>query len=236
MRSASGSEQNSVDEHPSRQHPRARNERAVHCGEQSEPQDRAPTNGRGDVSFCRRFLPTSRRLVVQKGAAEGSKPPSVRSGIRLSTRRGLRATNERRACTGEDSPFHRSHSIGVLRVSFLPSRVGSRASSLRSGRVVAVPVPAVSRSGRVSSRLPGRWGDFPRHRGPTPGKAVAGLPLPSAHLPPPTLNTLDRATGPIGVGWGTRNPTTKRSGSAAIDSKSRRRSRPSTRTTAAPST
>lgn len=31
---------------------------------------------------------------------------------------------------------------------------------------------------------------------------MAGLPLPSAHLPPPTLNTLDRATGPIGVGWG----------------------------------
>ena len=39
--------------------------------------------------------PASRRLVV-RSVAEGSKPPSVRPGIRLSARRGVRATNRGR--------------------------------------------------------------------------------------------------------------------------------------------
>ena len=111
------------------------------------------------------------------------------------SRRPVQATFGVVTCTGEDSPFHRYSAVALTGanapdcnpvaaipprsprwVNSVPSRVSSRTSSVARSRVVAVPVPAVSRSGRVPSRLPGRWGDFPHAR--RSALAEAGLPLP----------------------------------------------------------
>ena len=136
--------------------------------------------------------------------AEGSKPPSVRSSIRLSVRTIRRATLAVRTCTGEDSPFQPFSPVGVaanaatrgdggavpcLRwVNFpllrrrLPFARGSHTSSVGERGLVSVPEPAVSHPGFAPGHLPDRWGDFPhvsRGYGEYPGRDTeAGLPLP----------------------------------------------------------
>jgi len=150
--------------------------------------------------------------------AEGSKPPSVRPGIRLCVHivSGLPFVW---TCTGEDSPFHPFSTPMPRWVTspFLvrPRRVTSRSSSVRVraradesaraeravwpahtssvGRrgLVSVPVPAVSRSGLAPGHLPDGGGTFLVSRtGRSPQDTGAGLPLPS-----PTTRAIIKTIG-----------------------------------------
>ncbi len=92
----------------------------------------------------------------------GRKPPSVLSGIRLSTHGVCPGYHQPRACTGEDSPFHPFSPFDPRWVSVPSLPQASHTSSVRERGLVSVPVPAISRPGLAPGHLPGRWGDFPR--------------------------------------------------------------------------
>jgi hypothetical protein len=125
-----------------------------------------------------------RRRSQNRNELEGSKPPSVRPGIRLSVRaaplgwfglpraHGLAPAGISRSIDPLPSAWRRHAGSRLApfacnvtvrrsrprRVSFLPFRVGSLASSVEEGRVVSVPVPTVSRPGLASGRPPERVG------------------------------------------------------------------------------
>jgi len=137
----------------------------------------------GPVRARRRVCERNSSAARGVETAEGSKPPSVRPGIRLSVRARVRATIPRGL-----APVRIRRSIRSPRSALggsTPPRFGgclargSRTSSVEWSGLVSVPAPAVSRSGFAPGHLPGRWGDFPHVSDPMGCRDTeAGLPLP----------------------------------------------------------
>lgn len=113
-------------------------------------------------------------------AAEGSKPPFVRLGISLSTHVMNRRATIDVGLHRRGSPFHRSPTIVSRQVNspVLLIGEGSHASSIRSGRVVTVREPTVSRPELAPGRLPDRWGDFPHADRGSQAPSTAWIPSP----------------------------------------------------------